>query len=128
MGIENKLDRIKWADRRHDARIVVNAPVEIGEIDEHGRQITERTFIEDVSDFGCRFSIRGTVQKGDTVSIRILNLDGKALPESAAKLFEVMWVGKTPSSCVVGARIRHGEKIDRSKIPMNADDALIPAK
>jgi hypothetical protein len=115
------------SDRRGDARIVVNVPVEIMEVNDKGHQITERTFIEDVSDFGCRFSILGTVKKGDTVAIRLLAQDGKALLDEPARVFEVMWVAHRTTRWVVGARILRGEKFDKVKILQESGGPKLPA-
>jgi hypothetical protein len=127
LDLENKLDEIDPSERRSDARIVVNVPVEITEISDKGRQITERTFIEDVSDFGCRFSMRGTVKKGDTIAVRLISQDGKTVSDEPAKLFEIMWVARKMSSLVVGARILHGEKVDKLKVLLNTRGPKFPA-
>jgi hypothetical protein len=128
VNIENKPDQTIQPERRRDARIVVNVPVEITKIDETGLEITERTFVEDVSDFGCRFSIRGTVKKGDIVGIRLLAQDGRSLPDELAKLFEVMWVAPKASILVVGARICRGETFDKARLLHEANDPKLPGK
>jgi hypothetical protein len=115
-------------ERRRDARIIVNVPVEITRIDETGHEITERTFVEDVSDFGCRFSIRGTVKKGDTVAIRLLAQDGKSLSDDPVKHFEVMWAAHRASRLIVGARICRGEKLGKARLLHEAGDRKLPVK
>ena len=128
MESENKPDEASQSERRRDARIVVNVPVEITRTDEPGHEFTERTFVEDVSDFGCRFLIRGTVKKGDTVAIRLLTQDGKSLSDEPVKHFEVMWVARRGSILAVGAQICRGEKLDKTRLLHEAGDPKPPIK
>jgi hypothetical protein len=107
LGIEKRLEK----------RILVNVPVEVTEIDSQGRQFKERTFIEDVSDFGCRFSTRGPVQQGDTVSVKLLGPHGRDLADEQPRLYEVMWVARKPTGSTVGARVLQGEKLANTKFP-----------
>lgn len=113
---------------RADARIIVNVPVEITTIYHKGSQIAERTYIEDVSDFGCRFTMRGAIQKGDTVAVRLLAQDGESLLDDPARIFEVMWIVRGASSVVAGARIIQGEKFATAKLSQKSDDPGLPAK
>lgn len=98
--------------RRAERRILVNVPVEVTEVDGKGHPFTERTFIEDVSDFGCRFSTRGPVQQGDTISVKVLGPGGKAAPDEEPRLFEVMWVARKEHGSTVGARLLQGKKMN----------------
>jgi hypothetical protein len=107
--------------RRAERRIVVNVPVEVTEMDGGGHPITERTFIEDVSDFGCRFSTRVPIQQGDTVSVKLLGPNGCAIPGEEARLYEIMWVARKEHSTTVGARIVRGEKVDAIKFEREND-------
>jgi hypothetical protein len=128
LDVEKQPGEIFPPERRRDARIVVNVPVEITKIDETGHEITERTFVEDVSDFGCRFSIRETVKKGDTVAIRLLAQDGKSLSDEPVKHFEVMWAARGASRLVVGARICRGEKLDKARLLHEAGNRKLSGK
>ena len=94
--------------RRAERRILVHVPVEVTEVDGEGRSFTERTFIEDVSDFGCRFSTRGLVQQGDTVAVKLLGPHGNSLPDEEPRLFEIMWVARKERGTTVGARLAPG--------------------
>ena len=106
--------------RRAERRFLVHVPVEVTEVDGEGRSFTERTFIEDVSDFGCRFSTRGLVQQGDTVTVKLLGPDGKSLPGEEPRLFEIMWAARKERGTTVGARLLQGEKLDKIKsLPEN---------
>jgi hypothetical protein len=101
--------------RRAERRILVHVPVEVAEVDGEGHAFTERTFIEDVSDFGCRFSTRGPVQQGDTVSVKVLGPGGKAFPDEEPRLYEVMWVARKEHGSTIGARLLQGEKLTNLK-------------
>jgi len=97
--------------RREQRRILVHIPVEVAELDGGGRHITERTYIEDVSDFGCRFSIRGAVHQGDTVALKMLGPRGGYLPDEEPRFYEIMWTAPKAFGSTVGARLRQGEKL-----------------
>ena len=117
MSEEKSNSNLHVVERRAERRILVNVPVEVTEIDGEGHQTTERTFIEDVSDFGCRFSTRGRVQQGDTVSVRLLGANGHSLPDEKPRLYEIMWVARNQNSCTVGARVLQGDKLANIKFP-----------
>ena len=128
MEIDNKPIETNPRERRADVRLTVNVPVEITTIYHKGPTITERTYVEDVSDFGCRFTMQGAIRKGDTVSIRLLSEDGQTLLEGPAKTFEVMWIARGPSIVVVGALILGEEKFDKSKFVQNSIETKIPIR
>jgi len=115
---EKGASSLSGIERRVDKRTLVNVPVEITEIDAEGHPHTERTFIEDVSDFGCRFSTRGSIEKGATVAVKLLSPNGSATPDEQPHLFEVMWVARKQSGSTVGARILQGEKLANTKFPL----------
>jgi hypothetical protein len=98
--------------------------VEITAADRAGRVFTEHTFIEDVSDFGCRFSLRCPVQQGDTVAVKPLGSNGKNSLDEKPQLFEVMWIAPKTSCSTIGARLLQGEKLANVKFPPD----LIAAK
>jgi hypothetical protein len=104
-------------DRRAESRILVHVPIEVTEIDEQGQTVTDRTFIEDVSDFGCRFTTRGPVKQGDTVAVKVLGKNGNSSSGEAPRLYEIMWVAPTDHGHTVGARALQGEKLANTKFP-----------
>ena len=95
--------------RREEKRVVANVSVEIT-IDGEGGPFTERTFIEDVSDLGCRFTTRAPTHQGDTVSLRVVGPGGKGLFDEAPHLYKIMWVAQNGHSSTLGARLIKGEK------------------
>lgn len=117
---ENKTSSLHLANRRTKKRILVNVPVEIT-ANAEGHPVTERTFIEDVSDLGCRFSTRGAIHQGDTVAVRILGTDGRALPDEEPRYYEIMWVAPKKQGATVGARVLQGEKLANIKFPPQND-------
>jgi hypothetical protein len=96
--------------RRSERRIVVNVSVEVTFETGEGKQSTERTFIEDVSDFGCRFATKIPARQGDKVALRFVGWGGKIPPEEEARHYEVMWVAPQARGFTVGARLVQGEK------------------
>ena len=117
MPEEKSTSKLHLVEHRVERRILVYVPVEVTEIDSEGRPVTERTFIEDVSDFGCRFSTRGPAKQGDTGAVKLLGPNGKNLPDEEPRLFEVMWVARKVHSSTVGARVLQGEKLASTKFP-----------
>jgi hypothetical protein len=100
-----------------EKRILVNVPVEVTEINGDGQPVTERTLIEDVSDFGCRFSTRWAVKQGDTVSVKVLGRYRNNFHYGAPRLYEIMWVAPKDHGYTVGARLLQGEKLASAKFP-----------
>jgi hypothetical protein len=108
---------VHFIEHRSEKRVLVNVPVEVTEIDGEGHVFTEHTFIEDVSDFGCRFSTRGPVKQGDTVSVKVLGRYGNNLQSEASRVYDVMWVASKDHASTVGAWLLQGEKLANAKFP-----------
>ena len=105
--------------RREERRTQVHASVEVTLHPGDANAYTERTFIEDVSDFGCRFSTRAAVQQGDTVSMRLLASAGKKDPNEKPRLYKIMWVAENGRTFTAGARLIKGEKLmDVDSLPV----------
>lgn len=121
MPEENNTSTLHLVNRRAEKRILVNVPVEITETNAEGRSVTERTFIEDVSDLGCRFSTRGPIHQGDIVAVRILGPNGNSLPDEEPRYYEIMWVAPKKQGATVGARLLQGEKLANVKLQMQKD-------
>jgi hypothetical protein len=112
---EKRNPNLFLVEKRAERRILVHVPVEITEIDGEGRNIKERTFIEDVSDFGCRFSTRGIVRQGQTIALKILGPHGNNLLDEEPRFYEVMWVAPKEHGFTVGARMLQREKLANVK-------------
>lgn len=128
MAEENKTSIVNLANRRAEKRILVNVPVEVTEMNADGQPVTERTFIEDVSDLGCRFSMRRPVRQGDTVAVRILGPNGSSLPDQEPRYYEIMWVAPKKQGAAVGARVLQGEKLASFKLHLQKHGQSSDAK
>jgi len=104
-------------DRRAHKRILVDIPVEVTVVDAKGHLITEHSFIEDVSDFGCRFSVRAPVHQGDTVALKLLGPHGIVLPDEEPRYYEIMWLAPKEHGATMGGRVLQGEKLAHVKFP-----------
>jgi hypothetical protein len=104
--------------RRVERRILTNIPIEVTRVDAEGHPVKEKTYVEDVSDFGCRFSTRKTIQQGETVAVRILDSHGALLPDEKPRYYEIMWVAPKGNGFTVGARVLRGEKLANDKSPI----------
>lgn len=114
MSEEKSPSSLHVIERRVERRILVHVPVQVTEFDVKGQPITERTYIEDVSDFGCRFSTSRPFKNGETIAVKILGRFGNDLPEEDARLYEVMWVAPKDRGFAVGARLLEGEKLAKA--------------
>jgi hypothetical protein len=114
---EKSTSTLHLMEHRSERRILVNVAVEVTEFNSEGHPFTERTFIEDVSDMGCRFSTRGSVHQGDTVAVKILGPNGASLPDEKPRYYEIMWVAPQKQRSTVGARLIQGEKLANLKLP-----------
>jgi hypothetical protein len=103
--------------RRAERRILTDVPIQLTQVDAGGHPVKEKTFIEDVSDFGCRFSTRRTIRQGETVAVRILGARGDVLSDEEPRYYEIMWVAPKGNGFTVGARMLQGEKLANVKFP-----------
>ena len=111
MADENDKPRIFLIERRRtEKRVLVNVSVEVTFETGEGNRVTERTFIEDVSDLGCRFTTRAPAHQGDTVSLRFVGPADRRMPDEEARHYKIMWVVPHGRGSTVGARLITGEK------------------
>ena len=111
MAEENDKPRIFLIERRRtEQRVLVNVPVEVTFETGEGNRVTERTFIEDVSDLGCRFTTRAPAHQGDTVSLRFVGPTDRRMPNEEARHYKIMWVAPHGRGSTVGARLVTAEK------------------
>lgn len=122
MAQENHSSQLFLVERRREERrtqVYVSVEVTLNPGEAHST--TERTFIEDVSDFGCRFTTRAPVHQGDTVSLRLLGTKGKKVPSEEPRLYKIMWVVQNGRTFTAGARLIKGEKLmDAESLPDQA--------
>ena len=111
MAEENDKPRIFLIERRRvERRVLVNVSVEVTFETGEGSLVTERTFIEDVSDLGCRFTTRAPAHQGGKVTLRFVGPAGSRMPDEEARHYQVMWVAPHGRGSTVGARLITGEK------------------
>lgn len=115
-------------ERRREDRLSVNITVEITGIDRAGHLFHERTFVENVTDVGCRFDARTQLQCGDIVAVKPLEPGEKIMAYEQPQLFEVMWAARRGTSCTVGTRKLQGEKLATVKFPPPNCSAKRPSK
>lgn len=97
--------------RREERRTQVHVSVEVTIDRGDGPPSRERTFIEDVSDFGCRFTTHMEVRQDDTVSLKVVTPAGKRIQDEEARLYKIMWVAPKGRRFTAGARLIKGEKL-----------------
>jgi hypothetical protein len=78
--------------------------VEITGVDELGLQFAERGRLEDVSDLGCRFFIRGAVHQGIILGVMPMGPEGENLLDEFPRLFAITWTKRNGDRLTVGAR------------------------
>jgi hypothetical protein len=100
-------------ERRAYKRFLLHTQVEITGVDESGLQFAERARVENVSDLGCRFSIRGAVHQGSVLGVMPLGSKGEKLLDEFPRLFVIMWAKRKGDRLTVGARsLREDELSD----------------
>jgi hypothetical protein len=100
-------------ERRAYNRFLLHSQVEITGVDESGLQFAERARVENVSDLGCRFSIRGAVHQGSVLGVMPLGPEGENLLDEFPRLFIIIWAKRKGNRLTVGARsLREGELSD----------------
>jgi len=100
-------------ERRAYKRFLLHSPVEITGVDESGLQFAERARVEDVSDLGCRFSIRGAVHQGSVLGVMPMGPEGENLLDEFPRLFVIIWAKRKGDRLTVGARsLREDELSD----------------
>ena len=104
-------------EKRSEERLSVKIAVEITGIDRAGHPLNEQTFVEDVTEHGCRFGARTRLQCGDIVTVKPLEPGMKILKHEHPQLFEVVWAAYHSKGCTVGTRKVQGEKFATTEFP-----------
>lgn len=115
-------------EKRGEARLPVNIPVEVTGIDRAGHSLKGQTFVEDVTEQGCRFGARTRLQCGDIVMVKPLAPGMKILKHEQPQLFEVVWAAYHRKGCTVGTRKVPGEKFATAEFPPPTCPPRPPAK
>jgi hypothetical protein len=94
-------------DRRRSRREKRAQEVQVRGFDATGRYFSERTTTKDISEGGCRVTLRTAVTIGTIVRVTILAPAGGS-GNGAAAQFEVVWTRQQGSACEIGARLVKG--------------------
>jgi hypothetical protein len=116
------------SERRAYRRFSLHSHVEINGVDESGLQFTERVRVEDVSDLGCRFSIRGAVHEGSILGVEPLGPEGEELLDEFPRLFIVIWVKRKGGRLTVGARSLRAEELSDADFQSTYSFSKLSAK
>jgi hypothetical protein len=115
-------------ERRAYKRFLLHSPVEITGVDESGLQFAERARVEDVSDLGCRFSMRGAVHRGSILGVKPLGPEGENLPDEFPRQFVIIWAKRKGDRLTVGARSLREDELPDVGIHTNGSTSKFPAK
>jgi hypothetical protein len=115
-------------ERRAHSRFFLHSQVEITGVDESGLQFAERARVEDVSDLGCRFSIRGAVHEGSILGVEPLGPEGDNLSDEFPRLFVVIWVKRKGNRLAVGARSLREDELSDADFHANSSASEHPSK
>lgn len=115
-------------ERRAYKRLFLHSQVEITGVDESGLQFAERARVEDVSDLGCRLSIRGAVHEGSILGVEPLGPEGENRSDEFPRLFVVIWVKRKGNRLAVGARSLREEELSDSGFHANFSATKLSAK
>ena len=115
-------------EKRREERLSVKIAVELTGIDRAGHPLNEQTFVEDVTEHGCRFGARTRLQCGDIVTVKPLEPGMKILKHEQPQLFEVVWAAYHSKGCTVGTRKVQSEKFATAEFPPPNCPPRPPAK
>jgi hypothetical protein len=115
-------------ERRAYRRFFLNSQVEIIGVDKSGLQFAERARVEDVSDLGCRFTIRGAVHEGSILGVEALGPEAENLSDEFPRLFVVIWVKRKGNRLMVGARSLREDELSDAGIHANCSASEHPSK
>lgn len=90
-------------DRRKGKRLPLTFPIAVSGFVKNGRMFGEATKTTDVSELGCRFTLKTPVASGDIVAIKLLSRRDGATPATAPLLFRIVWVHRDGNLWNVGA-------------------------
>jgi hypothetical protein len=115
-------------ERRAYRRFFLNSQVEIIGVDKSGLQFAERARVEDVSDLGCRFTIRGAVHEGSILGVEPLGPVGENLSDEFPRLFVVIWAKRKGDRLAVGARSLREDELADAGVHSNYSASKLSAK
>ncbi len=90
-------------DRRSGKRVHLRYPIEVSGFTRAGTLFAEFTQTMDISESGCRFTLKEPVRRNDVVAIKLLRRHGDPDVMSRAELFQIVWRERGGTHWYVGA-------------------------
>jgi hypothetical protein len=91
-------------ERGANQRFLLHSPIEITGVPASGHQFAERAYVEDVSDLGCHFTLRSSVECGGIIGIEPLGPEGEKPADDFRRSFVIAWVKPKDDRFAVGPR------------------------
>jgi PilZ domain len=90
-------------DRRREARIPLAIPVEVTGFDSHGKFFCEATKTVDISESGCSFALKRSLERGGVIAIKVAVKDRKKKTEQRPFLYQVARSTPEGERWIIGA-------------------------
>jgi hypothetical protein len=116
------------SERRAYQRFLLHSPIELSGVEASGRQFAERSYVEDVSELGCRFTLRSPVERGGILGVEPLGPEGEKLADDFPRLFVIIWVKPKGDRFTVGARCLLENELTDICLDARFSDLKIPSK
>lgn len=114
------LSREVTRDRRKGKRVNLRFPIEVSGFNPQGVLFAENTETTDISESGCRFTLKEFVVRGDVIAIKLRNRQGEDRDSAHAELFQVIWRAQDGELWLVGALKLRNDKFWEVSFPPKA--------
>lgn len=104
-------------DRRAGIRVNLKFPIEVSGFSRPGTLFVECTETSDISESGCRFALKETVNRGDVIAIKLLNRQSENGGAARAELFQIVWRACQDEIWSIGALKLRNEKFWEVNFP-----------
>lgn len=92
--------------------------IEVCAFDRFGRFFSEATETADISESGCKFTLRTEIPTDSVIAIRVVNDRNPGMQPASSMLFRVVRIEKTSGGWVVGAsKLQHGDDWVPNAVP-----------
>jgi hypothetical protein len=94
--------------------------IEVCAFDRFGRFFTEATETADISESGCKFTLRTEIPRDSVIAIRVVNDRNRGMQPAHSILFGAVRIEKTSGGWVVGAsKLQHDDEWMPYVVPRN---------
>jgi len=90
-------------DRRRGKRVPLTYAIEVSGLDRAGRLFTEHTTTTNISEDGCCFQIKNSLERGDVVAIKLLRCQPEKPLANRSLLFQIAWTARERDGWFAGA-------------------------